>query len=68
MLSSCVSEFRHLREFGTTDYRKSVRILRQGKGQLGKAVRIRIYSTAVGLLGLLSATSTMGNGRFESIR
>ena len=29
MLSSCVSEFRHLREFGTTDYRRSVRILRQ---------------------------------------
>ena len=30
-LSTCLSEFRNLREFGTTDYRKSVRILRQDK-------------------------------------
>ena len=31
ILSSCLSEFRHLRDLGTTDYRKSVRILRQDK-------------------------------------
>ena len=45
MLSASISEFIHMREFGTSDYRKSVRILRQQKDNWEQRSEFEIFNS-----------------------